>query len=80
MKNLNTIKKNIENQFQRVLDQMLKGSVSSNHIEELAKKYDTKNNSTVNYRLFLNSVNQSNRFCSYYFNFMNYKLKTEFFL
>ena len=49
----------LETQFQRVLDQMLNGSVSSEQIETLSEKYDTKNNSTVNYKLFLNAVNKS---------------------
>ncbi len=37
---------------------MLKGSLSPEQIDSLANKYDLKNNSSVNYKLFLESVNR----------------------
>jgi Ca2+-binding EF-hand superfamily protein len=46
-----------ETQFVRVLDGMLKGTVSAEQLENLGKAYDTKKNSTVNYKLFLKTVN-----------------------
>ena len=37
---------------------MLNGSISTEDIEYLSRKYDTKNNSTVNYRSFINVINK----------------------
>ncbi|RNA20364.1 EF hand family, partial [Brachionus plicatilis] len=43
-------------QFQRILDQVLKSSLSPEQIDALSNKYDLKRNSTVNYREFCRNV------------------------
>ena len=37
---------------------MLNGSISAEDIEYLSRKYDTKNNATVNYSKFINVINK----------------------
>lgn len=49
----------LETQFRRVLDQIMKTNLTEDEVEQLINKYDTKNNSAVNYRLFCNVVNKS---------------------
>ena len=40
------------------MDQILKSSLTPEQIESISNKYDTKHNSTVNYREFCQVVNQ----------------------
>ncbi|CAF0814337.1 unnamed protein product [Brachionus calyciflorus] len=47
-----------KSQFQRILDQLLKSSLTPEQIEIISNKYDLKNNSTVNYREFCRSINR----------------------
>ncbi len=44
-------------QFKRVLDQILRGALNSDEIEQVGKKYDFKSNNKVNYREFCNVIN-----------------------
>lgn len=48
-----------DTQFERILDQLLGTHLSHDEIDQLCLKYDTKQNSMVNYRNFLTTVNQS---------------------
>jgi Ca2+-binding EF-hand superfamily protein len=47
------------NQFKRVLDQILRGALNSDEIEQVGRKYDFKNNNQVNYREFCNVINKT---------------------
>jgi Ca2+-binding EF-hand superfamily protein len=49
-----------ETQFRRVMDQIMKISLTDEEINALAAKYDTKNNSSINYKQFCNTINISN--------------------
>lgn len=42
------------------MDQIMKISLTDEEINALAARYDTKNNSSINYKQFCNTINISN--------------------